>query len=175
MPARRRFRERRGVVLPCAAMSRRSAFALVALCSLAMVPACGGGGDDHGGGGPDAVSASCMEATTYQDLPTIEDKIFRVGCSSFNSCHMGAANMAEGLNLEAGMAHGNLVNVDAAGFPQYKRVVPGDPQNSYLLIALGRYPGPLGESGRMPVNNPPLCNEKLDAIERWITAGAPAN
>ena len=57
-----------------------------------------------------------------------------------------------------------------------QRVIPGDPANSYLLIKLGR-----GDQDRrfgdiMPQSSSDtalLCEEKINAIERWIAAGAP--
>lgn len=58
-------------------------------------------------------------------------------------------------------------------FPSYDRVVPGDPQRSYLMVILGHVPGPLAPNvGTMPYNEPLLCAEKRQAIERWIAAGA---
>jgi hypothetical protein len=54
-------------------------------------------------------------------------------------------------------------------------VVPGDPANSYLLIKLGRGDQSLRFGDVMPQSsseNATLCEEKIDAIERWIAAGA---
>jgi hypothetical protein len=54
-------------------------------------------------------------------------------------------------------------------------VVPGDPANSYLLIKLGRGDQLLRFGDVMPQSsseNATLCEEKVDAIERWIAAGA---
>ena len=68
-----------------------------------------------------------------------------------------------------------MVGVDSILFPQFKRVVAGDPANSYLLMILGHIDGPIDPNvGTMPGgNNPLLCVEKREAIARWITAGAP--
>jgi hypothetical protein len=45
------------------------------------------------------------------------------------------------------------------------------------MVILGEFPGPPGMIdplvGTMPSNSPLLCQEKRDAIERWINAGAP--
>jgi hypothetical protein len=57
-----------------------------------------------------------------------------------------------------------------------------DVKSSYLMLMLhdfdpttatppGREPG----IGYMPLGFGSLCCQKLDAVERWITAGAPAN
>ena len=160
----------RDLVLPCSAMFRCSPLAALALVTLV---ACGGGSDDDADS-PDAVSPSCMEATSHSDLAWIQEKVFTPSCAGFSACHMGSALEAEGLNLEPGQSHTQLINVDSTLFPQFKRVVPGDPQNSYLMIIMGQFSGPLGEGGTMPYNNPLLCKEKRDAVERWITMGAPA-
>jgi len=37
----------------------------------------------------------------------------------------------------------------------------------------GRTVGPRPSDGLMPLGSPPLCSEKIDAIRRWIAAGAP--
>ena len=136
--------------------------------------ACTGGGDDTGDDstGPDAgVSAKCMEATQHSDLAWIQSNVFSASCL-FSDCHKGAATTAQGLNLEPGMAHAELVNMPSAVAPPRMLVVPGDPASSYLLVVLGQITGPLPEDGTMPLNSPLLCKEKRDAIERWIAAGA---
>jgi hypothetical protein len=152
-------------------MSKRY-FATLLVCSMV---ACSG--DDGGGdGGVDAISASCMEATTHSDLAWLQEKIFTPSCSAFVSCHKGAALEAGGMSLEDGQVIPQNVNIDSTLFPQFKRIVPGDPANSYMMIILGEFPGPLDpEVGTMPYNNPKLCQEKLDAVERWIMAGATAS
>ena len=121
---------------------------------------------------PDAapLSASCMEAMDKSDILWIQDNIFN-SCAAFSVCHQGAANSAGGLNLESGFAEAAMVNVDSVLFPDYKLVVPGDPDNSYLMTILGAVDGPLKDGvGTMPYNNPTLSEPKLEAISRWISA-----
>jgi hypothetical protein len=109
--------------------------------------------------------------------------VFTPSCSRFSACHQGRALMAGELSLEAVDApaqppdqytFAELINVPSALFGKdgWIRVVPGDPENSYLMVALGQYPGPLSEAGTMPYNSPLLCQEMRDAIERWIEGGA---
>lgn len=155
-----------------------------AACALAIalftVPACGGDDDDDGVPvDPDAsvtepdaapLSASCVEAMDKSDILWIQDNIFN-SCAAFSVCHQGAAMSAGGLNLESGFAETAMINVDSALFPDYKLVVPGDPDNSYLMTILGAAEGPLKDGvGTMPYNNPTLCEPKLEAIGRWISA-----
>ena len=113
-------------------------------------------------------SATCLEAQDHSDLPWIQENVLTPSCAAFTACHKGAALSAEGLNLEDGMSLDNLVDVESELFPEFVLVVPGDPQNSYLMIVLGHFPGPLTDSGTMPFNNPLLCTQKRDAIQRWI-------
>ncbi|MBP9086488.1 MAG: hypothetical protein KBG15_10250 [Kofleriaceae bacterium] len=121
-------------------------------------------------------SAICLEANDHSDLAWIQDKIFTPSCSGFSACHKGAARQAGNLNLEAGNSHSNLVNKPSGLFPQFQLVKPTDAANSYLMIVMGHFAGPLdNKSGTMPYNSAVLCIEKRRAVERWVTAGAPAN
>jgi hypothetical protein len=126
------------------------------------------------GDGPDAMpSASCLEAVGRADFEFVSDRIFRVSCAAFSSCHQGN-RPAGGLNLTPTRAHGELVDVAAEAVSGWRRVVPGDPDRSYLLVKLGDLEGPLGEDGDlMPPNSALLCPEKRDAVRSWIAAGAP--
>jgi hypothetical protein len=151
-------------------------FALLPLI-LPLLVACG---DDGGSAGPDAgpdasppdaapPSPSCLEAVNHSDLAWIQENVFDTGCASFSVCHMGNASSAGGLNLEAGMAEAAMVNVDSTRITSWKLIVPGDPDNSYLMAILGDVEGPLTDGvGTMPFNNPTLCQQKLDSIRRWI-------
>ena len=167
-------------------MSRRlSVFSPLATVLLAAtLTACGGGGDDDtaddaaddgddSADDGDGVSASCLEAEDHDDLEWIQANVFTRGCALSASCHKGDAEDANGLNLEAGNSESSLIDVpaiaeEADGLPL---VTPGDPENSYLLVILGQFGEDdprIPEDGRMPFMSPALCQEKLDAIERWI-------
>lgn len=126
------------------------------------------GGDDIG---PDAtsVSASCQEATEHSDLEWIQDNVLSTTCATTGACHAGAASSALGLNLEAGNAEAEMLNKSSFRFPSFDLVSPGDPDSSYLLMILGGVDGPRQPGiGTMPLNSPPLCDEKIGAIRRWI-------
>jgi hypothetical protein len=145
-----------------------------------VLAACGGGGGGDDGpvvyGAPADASAACALATTYQDFTTIQTQIFQRQCS-FMDCHDALAPEAQ-MDLTGATAHSSLVNVAsemvAAG--GMLRVTPNDPAMSYLLVILG-HPSYTQPQLIDPVvgtsNSPLLCREKLDAIERWIAAGAP--
>jgi hypothetical protein len=149
----------------------RSTPRAAALAWCAALAACSDGEDAEPDAGP---SPDCLEAVNHSDLAFIQAKIFTPGCT-FTSCHRGAAAMAGGLSLEAGVAHEQLVNKPSDIDPTKLMVKPGDPANSYLMIITGKYSGVISPTvGTMPSRNPLLCQEKLDAMDRWIAAGAPS-
>jgi hypothetical protein len=147
-----------------------------ALGSIAMLPLLGAAACSDSGStaAPDAaLSAECMEAAAHADLAFVQDKILTPGCAAFSSCHRGLALMAGGLNLESGMARGAMVNKASRIDPSKLLIKPGDPANSYLMIITGKYTGVIDPMvGTMPSRNPLLCAGKLDAMDRWIAAGA---
>ena len=150
------------------------------LALLALLAACGGGGGEEEGP-PDAMgpSQACLDAVDHSDFEWIQDNIFSKQCSAFSSCHKGSATSAGELNLEEGNTFENVVDVKADVCEAYPGcdenldiVEPGAPEKSYMLIILGHYgeddPRIDPEVGTMPFNNRPICQEKRDAIERWI-------
>ena len=150
--------------------------------------------------GPLDAAPSCEEAKAHSDLEWIQTKIFTKSCALSTACHKGNAIEAAGLSLEAGTSYDQLVGSDHMGVAAmsdvaippmadhtWKRVVPGNPIASYLMVAIDPKvnPSPSGPSdpdgfdgpldpkvGSMPVNNALLCREKRDAIRRWIEQGA---
>lgn len=159
---------------------RRALFVLASLIVLvlALSSACG---DDTSVNQPDAStvdaapSPSCLEAVNHSDLEWLEDNVFTPSCAAFSPCHKGPAASAGGLNLEAGNVERNLAGEPSLSFPERTLVVPGDPDNSYLMVVLGSREGPLPDEGTMPYNNPLLCSQKRAAIERWIVSLAQAD
>ena len=112
-------------------------------------------------------------AETSSSFDSIQQTIFNVRCLN-SSCH-NSADRADGLVLEAGTAHAALVNVIpsnlAAQAADLRRVVPGNPERSFLLIKLIG-PGP-GEGTAMPQSAPPLSGDDIARVRDWILAGAP--
>jgi hypothetical protein len=93
------------------------------------------------------------------------------GRSACTTCHTNVGrNPTGGLNLLPDFAYAQLVNVPAAR----PRVIPGDPENSYLIQKLEGRAGIAGR--RMPNNGPPfLTDGQVRIIKRWIEIGAPNN
>lgn len=157
------------------------------LALAAIVAACGddppdlGAGLDGGVRGGDSgvddpiadarPATACEQAAQHDDLAWIQTHIFTPSCATA-SCHAGASPSV-GLDLSAGRAHANLVGRRSSTFTAWTRVIPGDAAQSYLVVSLGRAPGPAPRDGFMPIGGAePLCVEKLELIERWIAAGA---
>ena len=75
---------------------------------------------------------------------------------------------------------GTPPGVQSTFSPNHKLVVPGNPEASYLFFLMRGLPPdavtdfvePPSDIGYMPQGNETLCCQKLDAVERWIRAGA---
>jgi hypothetical protein len=65
----------------------------------------------------------------------------------------------------------NLVNVASAEVPGLMRVVPGDPEHSYLYLKVTG--DPRIDGGRMPPISDPLTPPDVELLRSWIEAGAP--
>jgi hypothetical protein len=100
-------------------------------------------------------------------LSSIQEFVFDRSCAIPN-CHAGSG-APHGLDLREGLARGNLVNVQSpvAGLT---RVIPGDPDNSYLIHKLEGRPGISG--AQMPFNADPLSPATIQIIADWIADGA---
>jgi Ca2+-binding RTX toxin-like protein len=84
------------------------------------------------------------------------------------ACHAGGA-APQGLHLDEGNSHDELVNVASNEVPSLQRVEPGDPDNSYLVQ---KVEGTAAVGGRMPLGQAPLTAEQIALMRRWISEGA---
>ena len=133
---------------------------LVGLLSLAV--ALGTGACEHA----DPVGAG--EEDVQPTLPSIQENIFSTNCA-LSGCHAGP-NPQQGMNLSAGRAHDNLVNVRSNERPSFFRVEPGAPDSSYLVHKIEGRSSIVGE--RMPLGGERLSREQINAIRTWIEKGA---
>jgi hypothetical protein len=108
---------------------------------------------------------------------SIQSEIFETtdasGRAACTQCHtdVGGRNPSGGLNLRHDLAFANLVNVASRAKAGAIRVVPGDPENSYVIHKIEGRPGMVGE--RMPrTGGPYLTSGQVSIIKRWITTGA---
>ena len=115
-------------------------------------------------------AAGCGDGEATTPIPArlsaIETEIFARNCT-FSSCH-GASAPQMGMSLVA-PAHAAISGVPSTEVPSMMRVVPGDPDSSYLLQKITSAT-PL-DGVRMPPDQP-LAPHKIEAIRLWIAAGA---
>ncbi len=134
----------------------------------------GGGGnvtDGGGGASPDACEGVAVVSFSADVLPLLQESC------TFSSCHAGGQPDA-GLDLTPANVLAELIDVNSAQCgPSRKRVVAGDPEESYLLDKL------LGEdmcgNGVKMPRNPPQGQsapawtaDKTEIFRAWICGGA---
>jgi hypothetical protein len=131
-------------------------------------------------------TVGCDEALSDLTGPTpdleptfssIQQQIFSAGDSSgrpaCTNCHNAIGSRFNGLDLTAAVSYNNLVNVPSRFRAGAIRVIPGDPENSYLIHKLEGRSTIAGV--RMPLNGPYLQPGQILVIRRWIETGAPNN
>lgn len=125
----------------------------------------GGVAGSSGGGGGNLLPPVPGLAPT---LGSIQVNVFSIDCA-VPGCH-GGASAQQGLRLDPGFAFGNLVNVTSPRDPNLIRVIPGDPNNSFIIHKLE---GTQTLGDRMPDGGPYLPQSTIDVIRQWIANGAP--
>jgi len=127
----------------------------------------------------DTVTLVCKPAPRVRkrdaiSFPILQKRVFEKSCA-FSSCH-GVDNPQADLMLVGDHVYddlvGHLASTAAAQFSAKKRVVPGDPTTSFLMDKLTGGLAP-GEGVRMPSGRNPLPDAQIEAIRKWILAGAP--
>lgn len=133
-----------------------------------------------------AFGASCDESLSKLAGPTpnlaptfasIQREIFETtdsaGRTACVTCHTNVGrNPSGGFNLANAVAYDQIVNVPSNRKAGAFRIIPGDPNNSYLVQKIEGRPGILGN--RMPNNGPPyLTDGQIFILKRWIAIGAP--
>jgi hypothetical protein len=152
---------------------------------LLLLAACGAGnGDslDENGvpfGQASASAPACASAGTPPSTPpapgapleptlaSIQAQVFSQSCA-VSGCHGGAAAQ-QGMRLDPGFAFGNLVCVHVPRDPSKIRVIPGDPDDSFIIQKLE---GTQTLGDRMPDGGPYLPQSTIDVIRDWIANGA---
>lgn len=113
-----------------------------------------------------------LEATFSSIQSNIFEASDSAGRPACTSCHnLGNAAFVGGLNLSTATAYGALVNTPSTLKSGAIRVIPGDPDGSYLIQKLEGAPEIFGD--RMPQFGPYLTTGQIAVIRRWIELGAP--
>lgn len=109
-------------------------------------------------------------SSIQRDIFESTDAAGRAACTT---CHTDAGRTpAAGVNLRStASSYANLVGVESRAKAGAIRVIPGDPENSYLVHKLEGRQGIVGE--RMPrTAGPFLTPGQMLVIRRWIELGA---
>ncbi|MCB9763772.1 MAG: hypothetical protein H6739_28645 [Alphaproteobacteria bacterium] len=112
--------------------------------------------------------AACGDKDTVDSSPptfTEVDTMLVQSCG-FNSCHGTGTG---GLTLDGDGDYDRLVNAASTGDPSRTLIVPGDPDNSYLLWKMLGLSAAAGEP--MPPPSGGLDTEAA-MVQAWIEAGA---
>ena len=110
---------------------------------------------------------------------SVQSQIFETtdvaGRQACVNCHTNVGrNPSGGLNLAHDLAYDQIVNVPSSRKAGAIRVIPGDPENSYLVHKIEGRAGIVGI--RMPFSGPPfLTDGQILILKRWIALGAPRN
>ena len=141
-------------------------------CVLVIVATLGSVGCDE--------SLSNLAGPTPNLEPTfssIQQQIFSSGDSSgrpaCTNCHNAIGSRFNGLDLSPAVSYNNLVNVASRERPDVTRVLPNNPDASYLIHKLEGQSTIAGV--RMPLGGPFLETGQIQIIRRWIEMGAPNN
>ncbi len=112
-------------------------------------------------------------SSIQKEIFSTQDSSGRLACSS---CHVpGGPASGTGLFLtDAATSYAALVGRGSRLKPGETLVIPGDPDNSYLVRKLEG--GPNINGLRMPRNNGPFLTEgQMLVLRRWIKEGAANN
>jgi hypothetical protein len=112
-----------------------------------------------------ALLAGCG-AKEDPSFTNVRDEVLLPSCG-FSTCHGSGTG---GLSLDEAGAYDALVDVDSSGSPGNTLVIPGDPDNSYLVRKLEGGPDIVGD--QMPPGGE-LDADRLQLLRDWIEAGAP--
>lgn len=136
---------------------------LMVFLIMAVIMGCSSNDSPTGGGGGN-VKENPSFANDIQPIFT--------GKCATSGCH-DAATASSGLNLTAGAARTNIVNVNSVEVPSLMRAHPSDAANSYLVMKIE---GQQAVGTRMP--QPPraaLSADEIQNIKNWINQGAKDN
>jgi hypothetical protein len=127
-----------------------------------------GGSSDAGASADEAGSPCLLCRDAAFDGPLVVEVRGTLDqvCGSADGCHgSGAGNFG----IHIGTEFADMIDVTSSENPPMKRVLPGDPEHSYVYLKLACGGGIVGAC--MPQGNPSEATAKL--FFDWIEAGAP--
>ncbi|MFM2068611.1 MAG: hypothetical protein RLZZ584_3520, partial [Pseudomonadota bacterium] len=137
---------------------------------LLLLNACGGGsGEGLDANGRPVDAGAGAPGTLQPTLASIQAKVFTPRCA-VPGCH-GGGTVQEGLRLDPGFSAATLIGVASPRDATLVRVVPGQPDASFLIHKLE---GDQTLGDRMPQFGPYLPQATIDVLRLWITHGAPS-
>ena len=142
-------------------------------CTLLLLwSGCSGDGSSLGlDGTPPDENSDDPQPTETVTLSQLSAEIFTPRCATIG-CHAGGAP-AGNQSLEADKIASEIIGVPSDGKPDETRIVPGDPDNSYLLKKLRGVDGIFG--AQMPLSGGSLTEDEISRIAQWVEDGAKAN
>jgi hypothetical protein len=142
-----------------------TAVAVGALTACSSSSALGSSEADAGGTEAGPPCLLCSDASFDGPLAVqVKGELDQV-CGSPDGCH-GAGTGNFGIQINAEFS--DMINVTSSENPPMKRVLPGDPDNSYVYLKLRCQGGIVGAC--MPLGNP--NPEIAQLFHDWIEAGA---
>lgn len=136
--------------------------------------ACGAGSGEGLEQDGEVIDEGSENTITLNDLVSNIFDNDALGSQRCTNCHSGGSPLG-GMNLEtAQLAYANLVGtngegVNANGNASFKRVQPGNPDESYIILKLEGDPR---AGSQMPLNQTPLTPAQLAMVRDWIANGA---
>jgi hypothetical protein len=110
-------------------------------------------------------------SSIQREIFDASDSSGRPACTNCHNTQLARFN--GNLNLTSSVSYSQLVNASSSGKPGAIRVVPGNPDTSYLIHKLESQFGIVGQ--RMPLNGPYLTTGQISIIRHWILEGAQNN
>ena len=140
----------------------------IAIVTLALAACGAGSGEGLDQNGQPLSGGGAPPGGLQPTLDSIQTNVFNVNCA-VSGCH-GGAGAQYGLRLDPGFSAGNLINVPSPRDSNLIRVVPGDPDASFMIQKLQ---GTQTLGDRMPDGGPYLTTAQVNVIRQWIQDGAP--
>lgn len=110
-------------------------------------------------------------SSIQHDIFEAPDSSGRKNCTA---CHSSIGRTPSGgFSLDHDVAYDNIVRVASNRKTGAIRIVPGDPESSYLVQKVEGAQGIVGV--RMPFGGPYLSDGQILILRRWIELGAPRN